>query len=193
MARLDERPTTKRWTADEVWRMVEVGLLDEDDRYELIDGELLAVSPQGEGHARVIEVLTRLLVLAYTPMGWTVRVQMPTGGIPDAIPEPDLAVRRPLPPDQGSAPRPDQTVLLIEVAVTSHRRDRRKSAIYAAHGASEFWLVDLVRREVLVHRLPLESGDWGRVTAAGAEDRIALPGVEAVVSVDEVMGVLPAA
>lgn len=191
MATIGEQSTTRRWTADEVWRMVEIGMFDGDERYELIDGELLAVSPQGEGHAQTLEALTELLVMAYAPNGWRVRVQMPTSGIGDAILEPDIAVRRPPPPDQAAAPRPDQTALLIEVAVTSHARDRRKSAIYAAHGAPEFWLIDLVRREVLVHRSPLASGDWGAVVAVGAGESLALPEVDARVAVDEIMAAVP--
>ncbi len=60
--------------------------------------------------------------------------------------------------------------------------------MYAAYGAAEYWLVDLVRREVLVHTGPLASGEWGRVTRHVAGDRLGLPGVDAVVEVTEIIG-----
>ena len=52
-------PTTRRFTSDEVWRMVAIGLLEPDEPYELIDGELVHVSPQNPPHARVISELTQ--------------------------------------------------------------------------------------------------------------------------------------
>ncbi len=191
MAGLEERPSTKRWTADEVWTMVEVGLLTDDDRYELIDGELLEVSPRGEGHARAVALLHELMVLVYAPLGFRVRGRSPVGGIHDWIPEPDLAVTRPLSRGQRTAPRPDQTVLLVEVAMTSHARDRRKTRVYAQSGAREFWLVDLVRGEVVVHRRPLASGDWGEVSIARAGERVPLPEADGWVEVDAILEAMP--
>lgn len=64
MAATSDRPATRRFTADEVWRMVEIGLLAPDEPYELLDGELLYVSPQDPPHD-VIRELTTQLVLAY--------------------------------------------------------------------------------------------------------------------------------
>ena len=83
-------PTTRRFTADEVWQMVDMGLLCEDEPYELLDGELLYVSPQGETHAKIIGRLNMLFARQYGPSDHVVRVQRPVGGIVDSIPEPDL-------------------------------------------------------------------------------------------------------
>ncbi len=185
MATTEENPSVRRWTADEVWRMVEVGLLDDDDRYELLDGALLAVTPQGEEHFGVLTELMERLMDAYRPAGFTVRCQGPIGGISDAIPEPDLAVVPAGP--RRVAPHVDETVLLIEIAMTSHARDRRKASVYAAHGAPQLWTVDLVRRELLVHRDPLESGDWGAVARYVAGESVRLPEVDTAIPVEAML------
>jgi len=79
---------TRRFTSDEVWAMVEHGILDEDEPFELLDGELVYVSPHEPSHAMAVVRLNRLLVLAYDLVG-EVRPQVPVGGIRDSIPEPD--------------------------------------------------------------------------------------------------------
>lgn len=191
MSTTDERSAIRRWTSDEVWRMVEIGLLDDDRRYELIDGELLTVPPQGEDHADAMSEMMMRTVLEYCDRGFKVRCQAPLGGMTHWIPESDLVVMAPLPMGQRTSPRPDQTVLVVEVAKTSHARDRRKSGVYASHGAPEFWLVDLVRREVLVHRSPLLSGDWGEVRVWRSGDRVPLPQIDADLEVDAIMGCAP--
>jgi Uma2 family endonuclease len=176
MAATPTEPRIRRFTADEVWRMVEIGLLDEDEPYELIDGELLYVSPQGEPHAKAIGRLTMALAAVYGPTGHVVRVQTPTGGIVDSIPEPDLAVVPADVAEQEDSPRPDQTVLVVECAVTSQRRDRRKGEIYAAAGAPVYWIVDIPRDAVVVHTGPNPDGTWRQIRDAALHEELALPG-----------------
>ena len=160
MAAISEQPTTRRFTSDEVWRMVDTGILGPDEPYELIDGELLYVSPANPPHAGVIGRLNTALVLAYAPRGYIVRVQCPIGGIADSIPEPDLAVV-PIPAaEQGEHPRADQAALIVEVSDTTLRGDIRKRPIYAAAGAPVYWIVDLGRDAVVVHTGPRSDGTW---------------------------------
>lgn len=156
-------PRTRRFTADDVWAMVAAGVLDPDEPYELIDGELLYVSPQNPRHATVIERLNTLLVLAYAP-DFAVRPRLPLGGIRDSIPEPDLVVG----PRSPTLTTPHlvgtETVLVAEVSDSSIRRDVRKGEIYAAAGVREFWRVLVERRVVVVHRLPRPDGGWDDIT-----------------------------
>lgn len=173
--------TTRRFTADEVWRMVEIGLLGADEPYELLDGELVYVSPQGEPHAKVIGRLNMLLSGQYGPSGHVVRVQAPLGGIIDSIPEPDLAVVTLDVAEQERPPRPEQVILLIEVSATSLRRDRRKGAIYAASGTPEYWLVDVIDEVVTAHRAPNVDGTWRDIRRVGLDGILMLPGTSAKV------------
>ena len=169
-------PTTRRFTSDEVWCMLGIGLLDRDEPYELIDGELVHVSPQDPPHARVISELTQALTFAYgTP--FIVRVQLPIGGIAESIPEPDLAVTTAEIGRRDRHPCADESTLIVEVSDTSVRRDIRKGAIYAAAGAPEFWRVEIPRKVVVVHRRPRPDGTWTEVTEVEAGGAFALPGL----------------
>ena len=124
-------PRTRRFTVDEVMRMVNVGIIRPDERLELIDGELRIVSPQGFEHADTIEALDNALAAAYG-RSFQVQVQLPLERQPDALPEPDLAVRRTgrSRVAMGRHPRCDETLLVVEVAATSAAIDRRKGALY---------------------------------------------------------------
>ncbi len=188
---VESEARTKRWTSDDVWRMVEVGLLDEDDRYELLDGELLAVSPRGERHAQVVALLNELLTLAYAGSPHMVRSQSPIGGIRDSIPEPDVAVVPRSHLGSPTAPTCSTCVLAVEVAMTSHRRDLRKAQIFAAAGAPEFWLVDVGAGRVSVHREPRPDGSWGNVTTVFPGEQLLPPGVPTTVPVSDVLFDVP--
>jgi Uma2 family endonuclease len=141
----------QRWqfTVDDYARMLETGILSEDDRVELIDGEVRAMSPIGSVHAaivkRLIAILTRLLGDSAI-----VSVQDPIRLNDYTEPEPDVAVLR-LRDDyyaQGH-PHPDNVLLVIEVADTSLDYDRdEKLPRYAAANLVETWLIDVAGQTV---------------------------------------------
>ena len=170
-------PATRRFTSDEVWQMVRIGLLEQDEPYELIDGELRYVSPQNNAHATAIRELTSALTLAYGP-AMRVGVQLPIGGIVDSIPEPDFAVLTAELANQGRHPHANETLLIIEVSDTSVRRDVRKGAIYATAGAPEFWRIEVPRGIVIVHRGPQPDGTWCEATEIGMGGTLELPGID---------------
>lgn len=168
-----EQHGTRRFSADEVWRMVEVGLLTDSDRVELIEGELLVMNPQGPVHASLTVILHRALEQAFG-VGHHVRDHSPVVGTVDSIPEPDVAVvRGDVRGFIGVTPGADDVVLLVEVSWSSLRLDRRKAAVYAKAGYATYWIVDVDARRIEVHTAPKDGvytkseiiGDDGEVRA----------------------------
>jgi Uma2 family endonuclease len=141
--------------------LVEQGFLV-DEPIELIEGQLLARSPEGDRHASVIRQLNRLLVEAIPATEGDIGVGNPIALSDLSEPEPDLAVFPA--PDGYQGQHPSTATLLIEVAHSSLRRDRTlKRRIYAAAGVAEYWIVDLRNNVVIVHRDPV-GGTYGSVS-----------------------------
>ena len=148
--------TRRRFTVHEYHRMGEAGILHEDDRVELIDGEIVEMSPIGGRHALCVSLLTRLLVRAVGD-GALVSPQNPVRLDEHHEPQPDLAVVH----DRAygrSLPAPEDTLLLIEVSDTTLSYDRNvKVPIYARAGIPEVWIVDINGQRMERHSDP--SGD----------------------------------
>ena len=134
--------------------MGEVGLLEEDDRVELIDGRILRMAPIGSRHSAYVALLHR----AFRPVEdrAIVRVQDPIVLDEETEPQPDIAVVRFKPDLYADAhPRPEDVLLLIEVSDTSLEMDREvKLPLYAASAIPEVWIVNLVEEIVEVYRDP---------------------------------------
>jgi Uma2 family endonuclease len=143
----------------EYHRMAEVGILCEDDRVELLDGEIWQMSPIGSRHAACVDRLNRLLNRQVGP-DVIVRVQSSIQLDDYTEPQPDLALLRMQPDFYAEAlPTAADVLLLIEVADTSLEFDRRiKLPRYAQAGIPEVWLVDLQAKSVRVYTQPAESG-----------------------------------
>lgn len=160
-----ERPRPLR--RSEYDRLVSLGVFGEE-RVELLQGTLIAMSPQGTLHAEVVARLTKILVLGLGDRA-TLRVQSPFAASEDSEPEPDLAV---VPRADYSDDHPSKAFLLVEVADSSRQKDREvKASIYAAAGVMEYWLVDLIDRKVEVWSLPI-SGRYTRHATASPGDTL---------------------
>lgn len=160
--------------------MGEVGILTEDDRVELIEGELIARSPIGSEHAGAANALNRRLVRAVGDRG-VVAVGNLVRLDDLSEPQPDFAVLKPRGDDYRRAtPRPDEVLLIIEVADSSLAYDRGvKRSLYARHGIPELGIVDLAVGAVEVCRGP-EGGQYASVSRVGREGALEpqlLPGV----------------
>ena len=144
-----------RWTVADLDRMLGSGLLDETDRVELIEGELIDMAPIGSRHANLVDVLAQLLVRRL-PAGCRVRVQNPIRLGESSEPQPDIAVVL----DRSYAaahPEAADVLLLIEVADTTLEFDRDiKLPLYARHGIPECWLIDVAGSQLSIHREPAE-------------------------------------
>jgi len=158
----------RRFTVAEYHKMIEAGILGEDEHVELLEGEIVQVSPQEKPHAQAIGKLTRWLVQGLGD-AYVVRPQLPLSLI-DSEPEPDLAVVRT--DEEAAAQRHPRTALLvIEIADSSARHDHVvKSRIYAGAGIPEYWLVLVKQRvvEVLRDPDPATCSYQSRVTVSGS-------------------------
>ena len=149
----DVHDRLRRIRVDEYHRIIDAGILGEDERIQLIDGLLVETTPQGRPHAFVIQELTRLLVRAL-PDEFKVLTQLPLTLGDDSEPEPDLAVVQAQ--DAASCTEhPTTALLVIEVAGESLRFDcRSKAALYARAGIPEYWIVNLREAAIEVYRSP---------------------------------------
>lgn len=148
-----------RFTADEYEQMIESGILAEDDRLELVEGEIIAMSPIGSEHAACVKRLNYLLQQALGARV-IVGVQDPIRLDAHSQPQPDLTVLA-FRPDfyNDQHPAAADVLLAVEVADSSAVQDRAvKLPLYAAAGIREVWLVDLPRQCVECHRAPAVAG-----------------------------------
>jgi Uma2 family endonuclease len=145
--------TRRRWTRAEYEQMGEAGILDENDRVELVAGEIVTKMTQKSPHATAVS----LGLAALQPVAgarFHVRVQLPLALDPDSEPEPDLAIVAGQPRDYRDA-HPTSAVLVVEVSDTSLAFDRTwKMSIYARAGIPDYWIINLQDRLLEVYREP---------------------------------------
>jgi Uma2 family endonuclease len=159
-----------RFTVDEYHRMGKAGVLREDDRVELLDGQIVQMTPIGVRHAACVNRLNALLIgLAGTRA--TVSIQNPLILGEHEEPQPDVAVLRYRADGyQTGHPRAIDTLLVVEIADTSLAYDRDvKMPLYARAGIPEAWLVDLSAERIAVHHEP-HAGRYTHARPAGPGD-----------------------
>jgi Uma2 family endonuclease len=151
-ARTEER-TIRRLTVDEVIQMAEAGIIGETEHVELVDGQLVTMSPEGTPHAEITGDLLTFLALSYGP-----RFQMrsnstlPTSEYSFVQPDVFVVARE---SDLTSFPGADDIPLVVEVSYTSVKYDRgQKAEAYARWSAGTYWVVDLTAQEIVVHTDP---------------------------------------
>jgi Uma2 family endonuclease len=131
----------------------------QNERIELLEGVLVAMSPIGAPHASAVQALTELLVLALSGRA-AVRCQSPFAALEFSEPEPDLVVA---PRAIYNADHPAEAHLIIEVAESSLSLDRgKKLKLYASCAVPEYWVVNLVERCIEVYTGPVP-GAYSRV------------------------------
>jgi len=146
----------RHFTVDEYHRLAEAGVLHEDERVELLNGQIIPMMPIGPFHGGSVSRLSHTL-FARSNGRWITRVQDPVRLGPRDEPEPDLALVHPREDFYSSAhPGPTDILLLIEVADSTLLMDRgEKLPIYARAGIPEVWIVNLPERLVEVYRQPV--------------------------------------
>ena len=180
----------RRFTLEEYLRMGEVGILGDDERVELIEGEIVEMTPIGLPHGSVVARLTMLLTrrLADPPIVW-VQGPLALRGRRSQL-QPDVVLLRPKADFYRSGhPEPEDILLVIEVMDTSMQRDQRiKRPLYAQAGVSELWLVDVNADTIEVCREPA-AGAYANVTVLARGSTVTpLAFPDLTLRIDEILG-----
>ena len=177
-------PTRRLFTVEEYCTMADAGILSEDERVELLDGEIVVMPPIGEPHEDSTDRLNG--DLSYVLRGRArVRVQNSVRLDDYGLPDPDIAVVRLRDDYHRDRPTAADVLLLVEVADTSLEFDREvKLARYAAAGIPEVWIANLRARQVEAHSDPVDGSYRSRrvVTANGRISPLAFPDVSLAVA-----------
>lgn len=146
-----------RWTVAEYHRMGEVGLLNEDSRIELIQGELIEMAPIGSPHGGKVKRLIHLFSKAATSDA-IIAAQDPIVLDGHSEPEPDITILR-WRTDyyEQTHPHAEDILLIIEVSDSTLRYDREiKIPLYASHSIPEVWLLDIQQQQLEIYRDPAD-------------------------------------
>ena len=180
--------TKRRFDIDEYHRMAQAGILSERDRVELIDGEVVAMTPIGPRHNAAVNRANRRFVMS---VGDRAIVQVQGAVQLDRFyePEPDVVLLRPKADLYASRhPGPSDILLIVEMAESSLAYDRDvKAGVYARTGVPEYWLVDLAEGTLSCHTAPA-AGPYQTVRRHGRGESIApeaLP--ECRIPIDELL------
>ncbi len=155
----DQGPEPKLWTADEYLKMAELGIFENEEPLELLEGEIVRkMSPIGVGHGVAVTRIFRWLVKV-VPEGMDIYCQATARISIRSVPEPDFAVLKKPVLEFDKYPEASEIEFVIEVADSSLTLDRsRKARIYGAAGIAEYWVVNLRDRTIEAHREPQPDG-----------------------------------
>jgi len=143
--------------------MIAAGVFHPEARLELIDGEIINMTPQGSRHATAIQLAADLLRKAFS-RDYTVRIQLPLALDDHSEPEPDLAIVAGSPRDYRDA-HPTTAVLLLEVADSTLAFDQQqKKALYARTGIKEYWIINLINQQLEIYRDPKDNDYLQKLT-----------------------------
>lgn len=184
--------TTSRrrlWTVEEFQCAIERGVFHEDERLELLQGEIIEQMPVDPPHSLTTGLVSDALVAAFAGMDCHVRTENPIALPNNSQPQPDIVVARGARRAYRSQhPTPLDIVLLVEVSGSTLIEDRAfKAPLYAAAGIAEYWIVNLRDRQLEVHRTP-QNGIWTQTQVVAATGSIApLAAPSALLAVAELL------
>lgn len=176
-------------TVDEYHKMAEVGIFDEDDRVELINGEIIEMSPIGSIHTSRVKRIMRLFHSMPNVEKYLVSVQDPIFLGKYSEPEPDLAILH-FRADfyEEKHPEPKDILLVIEVSDTSLGYDREvKKPLFAAAAIPELWIVNIEDEQVEVYTNPANGNYTSRQDFKRGET-IFIESLDFAVTADKVLG-----
>jgi Uma2 family endonuclease len=167
----------RAFSVEDISRMIDAGVIHEDERFELVEGEIVMMAAKGIAHERIKSALNIAIVRAL-PDNLTIGVEATLQLTDRTMLEPDIAVfskelfKR---PTRFVHLDPGEAELVIEVAASSLAYDKGlKARLYARHRVRELWVVDADTRTTWVHSGP--SGDgWSAITERGPQDLLTTP------------------
>lgn len=153
----------KRWTVQDYHRMADLGLLDPQERTELLGGQITLMAAKGTAHVTALRLLATLLDNGLTDQPVFVATQDPIQLDDFSEPEPDLVIIQGTVLDYAQQhPRPEVVALVVEVADSTLKQDRDlKDKLYAQAGIQDYWVLDVNNRQLHVFRDPTATG-YGR-------------------------------
>ncbi|MDF5738233.1 MULTISPECIES: Uma2 family endonuclease [unclassified Nostoc] len=179
----------RKFTVEQYHKMVDSGILTEDDRVELIRGEIIEMSPIGTKHAACVKRLNKLL----SQKLWDrvlIAIQDPVELNDNSEPQPDVALLKPRDDFYATAhPQPQDIFLLIEVSDSTVMYDREeKIPLYAQANIIEVWLVDINEQIVEVYQQPTAAG-YQLMQKFTSGQTLSIPGFSGVnITVNEIFG-----
>jgi Uma2 family endonuclease len=181
-------PAKHRFSVEDYYRMAETGVLRPDARVELLDGEIIDMSPVGPFHGGVVNRLTRLFTL-HSKDRWLLSPQNPLRLSDSSEPEPDVMLLKPSPDDYTSRhPQPEDVFLLVEVSDSSLAIDlEKKLPLYGRAGVVEVWIVNLEELAVQINREPHFSGYASKTVLRAGDQARPLAFPDTVVDVAELL------
>ncbi|MGY4707809.1 Uma2 family endonuclease [Candidatus Bipolaricaulota sp. J31] len=182
--------TTYKFTVDDYHRMREAGILSEDDRVELIEGEIVAMSPIGRRHASTVNRLLNVFIPLQIRRKALISVQNPVRLGEHSEPQPDVVLLVPREDFYAAAhPGPEDVLLLVEVVETSAEYDRDvKIPLYARFGIREVWLVDLEKGHMKVYRAPSPNGYKEKTTYTRGQSLAPKAFPDLLIAVEDILG-----
>jgi Uma2 family endonuclease len=174
----EDLPPRRAFTALDISRMVDAGVLDEGERIELVEGEIVVMAAKGFAHELIKNALN-LAVARVLPNTLGLGVEMTVQFTDRSILEPDIVVfeRKALLKSEAnfSQVHSGGILLAIEVAVSSLNYDRKvKSLLYASFGVREFWVIDANERVTWIHTAPRADG-WASIVKHAPADHLTTP------------------
>ncbi|BAZ86229.1 Uma2 family endonuclease [Dolichospermum compactum] len=147
------------WTVDEYHRMAEAGIFEPSERVELLEGKIICIVAKGISHRSAMGRTNKLLQKRLENQAW-IAIQDPVKLNERSEPEPDIAVVKIDPLDYADHhPTPTEIYLIIEVADSSLKLDTEiKAKAYSQAGIKDYWVLDVVKRELIVFRNPTTEG-----------------------------------
>lgn len=176
------------FSVEEYHRLAEAGILREDDRVELIHGEIIQMSPIGPKHAGNLDRFVRIFTFLFGESA-IVRSQNPVQLNDFSEPKPDISILKPRDDFYTNAhPTKDDVTLIIELSESSLNYDREvKLPEYASNGIPEYWIIDLKAGRVIVHTEP-SGEEYLNIKTFRINEQVESPVLPKAISVRELLG-----
>ena len=156
MMNIQTQPEARRlrFSVDDYYKMIELGMLKDYEKAEIIDGELIQKMTIGDRHALIVDLLNKFFIRNVSD-DVRVGIQNPLRVTDFNEPEPDIVLSDLTKYDGKRHPRPSEVILVVEVSDTTLKYDRDvKLPLYAEAGIEEVWIVNLKKDIIEVHRNP---------------------------------------
>jgi len=178
VTRSAESPPRRSFTVEDIRRMIDAGVIGEEENFELIEGDIVMMQGKSIAHDNIKHALNLALARA-VPDDMYVGIEATLQLADNVLVEPDLTVIArsvyKADPQSFAQPQPQDVLLLIEVAVSSLHYDREiKAQLYARYGIREFWVIDANERITWVHTGP-QGENWTSIVERGPHETLATP------------------